>query len=128
MTPTQKERGVGKTRKNHATSDPAQVARKISRKPELSDRIIDRIADIDLLTKNTWSVKEAALWAGVPERTLYRLLRKGIVPCILMGERQTQDWPSAHDGKRRRACYRFLIPRQAFMTAWETLGIDKTAA
>jgi hypothetical protein len=127
MTPTQKSRGVGKTRKNPA-ADPAPVAKKISRKPESPDRITDRIADIDFTTKNTWSVKEAARWAGVPERTLYRLLRKGIVPCIPMGERQTQEWPSAHDGKRRRACYRFLIPRVAFMKAWESLGNDKTAA
>lgn len=126
MTPTQKSRGVGKTRRNPA-ADSVPAKKMISRKPEPPDRITDRIADIDF-ARNTWSVRMAALWAGVPERTLYRMLRKGIVPCIPMGERQTQEWPSAHDGKRRRACYRFLIPRAAFMKAWESLGIDKTAA
>ena len=71
----------------------------ISRKPEPPDRIIDRIADIDLLLGTPGACGWPLGGPESPERTLYRLLRKGIVPCILMGERQTQDWPSAHDGK-----------------------------
>jgi hypothetical protein len=137
MSPTEKSRGVGKTRKHQVASDPVPVVKKTFRKPEARIADIDfskpephnRIADIDF-TKNTWSVPMAAAWAGIPTRTLYKLLRDGVVPSIQMGERQTQQLPSAHDGKRRRTCYRFLIPRVAFMTAWERLGsgTDKTAA
>jgi hypothetical protein len=119
MSSSQRSRGVGKIRNNHVTSKP--VAKKKTEKPERPAPLIDH-------TRNTWSVKMAARWAGVPERTLYRMLRAGIVPCIPMGESQTQEWPSARDGKRRRTCYRFLIPRQSFIRAWETLGIDTTAA
>lgn len=83
----------------------------------------------DLRQRNTWTVVMAAEWAGIPTRTLYRLLRDGVVPSIQLGDPQEQQWPSAHDGKRKRACYRFLIPRQAFIRAWENLGNnDKTAA
>jgi hypothetical protein len=138
MSPTERARGVGKTGKDRVPPDQLPLAKKTFRKPvEPEARLADidftkpephnRIADIDF-TKNTWSVKMAARWAGVPERTLYRMLRAGIVPCIALGESQTQEWPSAHDGKRRRTCYRFLIPSVAFMKAWENLGTDKTAA
>ncbi len=43
-------------------------------------------------------------------------------------ERARSSSGRAHDGKRRRSCFKFLIPRQAFMTAWETIGIDKMTA
>jgi hypothetical protein len=74
------------------------------------------------LNKNTWSVRMAAAWAGIPERTLYRLLRAGTVPCIPMGEGQIQKLSTAKSGKRVRKCYRFVIPRAAFVKAWENLG------
>jgi hypothetical protein len=66
----------------------------------------------------------AAAWAGIPPRTLYRLLRayEKEIPCLRIGESQEQRWPRAHDGKRNRACFRYIIPAKAFMTWWETLG------
>jgi hypothetical protein len=76
--------------------------------------------------RNSWTPKIAAAWAGVPERTLYRLLRDGAVPCLPMGESQDQKWPKAHDGKRRRTCFRFLIPRVAFIKWWESIGKPDT--
>jgi hypothetical protein len=82
----------------------------------------------DLHQRNTWTVGQAAEWAQVPTRTMYKLLRDGVVPSIPMGACQTQQLPGARDGKRRRTCYRYLIPRAAFVKAWENLGIDKTAA
>src|SRR5215472_3930739 len=72
--------------------------------------------------KNSWTPKIAAAWAGMPERTLYRLLRAGAVPCLPMGDPQIQKWPDARDGKRRRACFRFIIPRAAFVRWWESIG------
>jgi hypothetical protein len=81
---------------------------------------------------NTWSVKEAALWCGIPERSLYRLLRAAVLPCIAMGDLQEQKLPKARSGKRVRKCYRFVIPRVAFMKAWEgftgSTGVGNTAA
>lgn len=73
-------------------------------------------------TRNTWTVAMAAAWAGIPQGTLYRLLREGIVPCIRMGAAQTQRFSTAKNGTRERSCYRFVIPRVAFMKAWETIG------
>ena len=118
MSPTKESRGVGKTRKNRIAHDPAPVANKTVGKPQGPE---NRIADI-AVTKNTWSVKEAAVWAGVPERTLYRMLRVGAVPCFPMGRSQTQKLPRAKSGERKRRCYRFIIPRAAFQKAWENLG------
>jgi hypothetical protein len=82
-------------------------------------------------SKNTWSVKTAALWAGIPTRTLYRMLREGMLPCIAMGDLQQQRLSKARSGKRTRKCYRFIIPRAAFMRAWESIGaatMGKTTA
>src|SRR5262245_32522425 len=116
MPRTQKSRGVRKTRRNPPESDPVPVAKKSFRKTREPE---SRIADIDL-SKNTWTVKEAALWAGIPERTLYRLLRAGVLPCIAMGDTQVQDLATAKNGKRVRRCYRFVIPSRAFQKAWES--------
>jgi excisionase family DNA binding protein len=76
----------------------------------------------ELQERNTWTPRMAAEWAGVPLRTLYRLLREGVLPCIRVGDSQVQRWPNAHNGKRKRACFKYLIPRQAFIKAWENLG------
>ena len=81
--------------------------------------------------RNSWTPKIAAAWAGMPERALYRLLREGAVPCLPMGESQIQNWPRAHDKKRRRACFRYVIPRVAFIRWWESIGkpvVEGTAA
>jgi hypothetical protein len=81
--------------------------------------------------KNSWTPVEAATWANIPVRTLYRLLRDGVVPALPMGDAQTQRFPNARDGKRRRACFRYVIPRVAFIKWWESIGkadTGKTAA
>jgi hypothetical protein len=134
MTPRQKSRGVGKTRRNPVAANPEPVAKPVAKKSswkaqEPERRIADidfskntwTVADIDF-SKNTWTVKETARWAGVPERTLYRMLRAGVLPCIAMGDMQEQKLSKAKSGKRVRKCYRFVIPRVAFMKAWENLS------
>jgi hypothetical protein len=118
MSRQQKSRGVGKGHKNQVTHDSVPLAKKTFRKPQEPE---GRIANIDF-SKNTWSAKMAAAWAGVPERTLYRMLRDGLLPCIPMGETQVQKLSTAKSGKRVRKCYRFVIPRVAFMKAWENIG------
>lgn len=72
--------------------------------------------------KNSWSPAEAAAWAGIPVRTLYRLLREGVVPSLPMGDAQEQKFPNANNGKRKRACFRYVIPRVAFIRWWESIG------
>ena len=76
--------------------------------------------------RNSWTVKIAARWAGIPERTLYRLLREGVVPCLRMGETQIQSFRQARNGKRRRICFRFIIPRVAFIHWWEGIAQPET--
>jgi hypothetical protein len=98
--------------------DPLPVVSKNFRKTQEPER---RISDIDF-NKNTWSVRMSATWAGIPERTLYKLLRAGVLPCIAMGDLQEQKLARAKSGKRVRRCYRFVIPRVAFMRAWENIG------
>jgi hypothetical protein len=72
--------------------------------------------------RQTWTPAMAAEWSGIPYRTLYRLLREGLIPCIPVGESQTQKWPNAKSGKRERACFRFMIPRVAFINWLESIG------
>jgi hypothetical protein len=72
--------------------------------------------------KNSWSPAEAAEWANIPLRTLYRLLAEGKVPSLPMGDAQTQAFPLARSGKRKRACFRYVIPRVAFIKWWESIG------
>jgi hypothetical protein len=71
---------------------------------------------------NSWTVPMCAAWSGMPQRTIYRLLRDGRIPSIPMGVAQTQAWPAARDGKRPRSCYRFIIPRVAFIRWFENIG------
>jgi hypothetical protein len=73
-------------------------------------------------SRNTWTPAMASAWSGIPYRTFLRMCRDGNVPCIPIGDSQTQKWPNARDGKRRRACFRYLVPRVAFMRWWESLG------
>ena len=89
--------------------------------------------------KNTWTPEIAAAWSGVPLRSLYRLLREHQVPCIPMGDKQVQKLEKARDGKRKRACFKYVIPRVAFIRWFENISkpepeksrqetIDQTAA
>lgn len=79
-------------------------------------------AAIALMRKNRWSAQEASAWSGIPTRTLYRLLREGVAPSIPMGDPQVQRLDVARNGQRRRSCFRFLIPRVAFMRWYEGIG------
>src|SRR5215469_6416415 len=89
-----------------------------SRKVRENQPLIKRPIPLDL-KRNSWTPKMAAEWAGMPERALYRLLRDGVVPCLPMGGRQTQNFPKAGDKQRRRACFRYVIPRVAFIRSEE---------
>jgi hypothetical protein len=128
MTRRKETAGIGKARKNQPKPDPLPGAKKSFRSPLKPE---SRISDIDF-SKNTWTVKMAAAWAGIPERTLYKLLRAGVLPCIAMGDLQEQKLPAARSGKRVRRCYRFVIPATAFRRAWENLssasGVGNSAA
>jgi hypothetical protein len=87
-----------------------------------------------LLAKNSWTPTEAAAWANIPLRAMYDLLARGIIPVLPMVNRQNQKFPKAKNGKRGRACYRFIIPALAFRRTWETMrgravgSDDQTAA
>jgi hypothetical protein len=72
--------------------------------------------------RNSWTVAEAAGWSGIPLRSLYALLKQGSIPCLSLGESQTQQWDKASDGKRRRSCFRFIIPRVAFIKWFEGIS------
>jgi hypothetical protein len=102
-------------RGKRAPSEAVPVARKSFRQREESER---QTPDVDF-TRNTWSVRTASKWAGVPQRTLYTLLKAGKLPCIAMGDMQVQEMAAAKNGRRVRRCYRFVIPARAFVKAWE---------
>jgi hypothetical protein len=74
------------------------------------------------LASNTWSVAMAAKWSGIPYRTLLRMCQQGRCPCIPIGSGSSQKWAKADDGKRRRSCFKFMIPRHSFMKWFETIG------
>ena len=66
---------------------------------------------------NSWTTEEAAAWAGVPERRLSGWLSQGLLPAIPVGRAHVQ---TLNGGKlRRRSCNRWIIPKKAFIAAWE---------
>ena len=81
----------------------------------------DEVLAVDM-SRNTWTPAMAAAWSGIPYRTLLAMCCQGRVPCIPVGDRQTQKWPKAKDGRRRRACFKYMIPRVAFTRWFETIG------
>jgi hypothetical protein len=83
-------------------------------------KLIARGEQAAFLQLNLWTPKQAAEWSGIKYRTLLRLLREGVVPCIPVGAAQAQKM---RDRKRRlRACRTFLIPRVAFIRWFENIG------
>jgi hypothetical protein len=69
---------------------------------------------------NRWSTKEAADWAEVPHRTLLDLLNEGVLPAIAIGRTRTEV---LKDGtKRRRRVAKWIVPREAFIHAWQTFS------
>jgi hypothetical protein len=66
-----------------------------------------------------WTVPQMCDWANIPHRTGYNLLREGKIPCLTSGDEQVQKLKSARTGKRKRSCFRFIIPSKAFRLWWE---------
>jgi hypothetical protein len=98
------------------------MAARNSHKSRVTQRQASHPAVAVLELKNTWTPIEAATWSGIPRRSLYRLLRDGIAPSIPMGEAQVQRWDKARDGKRRRSCFKYVVPRVAFIRWFEGIG------
>jgi hypothetical protein len=74
---------------------------------------------------NVWSTEEAARWAGVNERLLHDWLSRGLLPAIAVGKPHTHKMK---DGTRRhRRVYKWLVPKQAFIKAWENFRPVKVA-
>jgi hypothetical protein len=63
----------------------------------------------------------AAAWSGLSSRAIYRLVRTGRIPSIATGAPQIQDLPAARNGTRPRSCFRFIIPRVAFIKWFESI-------
>jgi hypothetical protein len=81
----------------------------------------DVITAVDMAS-NTWSVAMAAKWCGIPYRTLLRMCQQGRCPAIPIGEGGNQKWPAAKNGRRRRSCFKFMVPRVSFMRWFESIG------
>jgi hypothetical protein len=67
---------------------------------------------------NVWTPKQAAEWAGISYRQLLKLLHEGLLPAIPVGPRQTQKMGGGR--KRVRQLAKYIIPRVAFIAAWES--------
>jgi hypothetical protein len=78
------------------------------------------VSRASLEERPNWTVREASDWADIPLRSLYNLLREGKAPCLTTGDEQVQRLKNSRSGKRKRACFRFLIPSKAFRAWWET--------
>jgi hypothetical protein len=70
---------------------------------------------------NAWTAQEAAAWSEIPYRVLLRMFKSGEAPCLRLGDPQKQNMGTGRQ-KRRRTCGRFLVPRAAFVTWFETLA------
>ena len=73
-----------------------------------------------------WTAVEAARWSGISYRALLALLRDGQVPCLRVGEAQSQNMGRGNK-KRRRACGRYLLPVVAFKKWFENLPPAESA-
>jgi len=74
---------------------------------------------------NSWTPAQTAEWTGLPLGTVYHLLREELAPSIRVGGTQEQRWPNARTGKRKRSCFRYIIPAKAFRQWYE--GISQPA-
>jgi hypothetical protein len=90
-------------------------------KRKREDPETEAITAVDLAS-NIWSVAMAAKWSGIPYRTLLRMCQQGRCPCIPIGEGGSQKWPKAENGRRRRSCFKFMVPRVSFMRWFESIG------
>jgi hypothetical protein len=83
-------------------------------------------ADMALKEPNTWTPKEAADWAGVNYRLLLDFFHRGLLPAIAVGAAQNQRMPSGR--KRRRRVGKWVVPREAFVRAWQTFTVPRARA
>ena len=69
---------------------------------------------------NVWSPHQAAQWAGVPHRRLLDFFHDGLLPAIPIGVSQTQKMQGGR--KRKRRVSKWIVPRLAFIKAWENFS------
>jgi hypothetical protein len=50
-----------------------------------------------------------------------------VVPCIAAGRSRTQNFPLAHDGRRTRECFKYVIPAESFRHWFNNLGTEEAA-
>jgi len=75
---------------------------------------------------NTWTVQEAAVWAGLGYRRLLDLFHDGLLPCIILSANEkVQHLPRGQ--RRRRRAAKILVPREAFVSAWRNFSGAKTS-
>jgi len=70
---------------------------------------------------NTWTPQQAAAWAGISYRLLLDFFDRGLLPAIPVGVAQNQRMPSGK--KRRRRVGKWIVPREAFIHAWQTFTV-----
>jgi hypothetical protein len=69
---------------------------------------------------NRWTTQEAAAWAEIPHRMLLDLLNEGVLPAIAVGPPRTEVLKGGT--KRRRRVGKWVVPREAFIHAWQTFA------
>jgi hypothetical protein len=74
------------------------------------------------MSRNTWTPQMASAWSGIPYRTLLQMCKEGRCPSIPLGEPQAQKWPKGKSGRRRRACFKYMIPRHSFIRWFQSIG------
>jgi hypothetical protein len=70
---------------------------------------------------NSWSTRRAAEWANVNERVLSDLFERRLLPAIRVGA--AQDQRMANGKKRKRRVGKWIVPREAFIRAWQTFTV-----
>jgi hypothetical protein len=76
------------------------------------------MAEEELL--NSWSLAQAAVWADIKPRQLADLLAQGVLPGLPVGGPHVQKL--AGGVRRKRRCWRWIIPRESFQNAWRTFA------
>jgi hypothetical protein len=74
---------------------------------------------------NTWTSEEAAEWAEINHRLLLNFFHRRLLPAIPVGGAVTQKMAG---GKRRhRRVAKWIVPREAFIRAWQTFSVPAPA-
>ena len=94
----------------------SKAAHARKKRAEEKERKMALIAKMVPTIREFISVKEAVAIYGVERQTLYRLLRKGIIPCINIGERMTRI---------RRADLESMFPKRPVAQAIKEAPLPK---